>query len=352
MLISFGAVAVGVGLTTLMRTAWQLHLLWGVVVGLGTGTTAMVLAATVANRWFVARRGLVLGLLSASSAMGQLLFLPLVASIVVGWGWRSATLFVAALAVVTLPVIAIFARDDPRDLGLRPFGAPAHQVEPPRSTANPVAQAFRALGRGLRSIDFWLLAGSFFICGLSTMGLIGTHLIPASVEHGISEVMAAGLLATMGVFNLIGSMGSGWLSDRWDSRRLLCWYYGLRGLSLLFLPYALGSRYFGLGLFIVFYGLDWIATLPPTVRLTADIFGRQNVGLYFGWISMFHQLGAAVAAFGAGTLRTWLGNYQVSFMAAGLVCFIAAGLVLRIGDPARVDVVPVPPLGRTEPVKA
>ncbi|HYB42236.1 MAG TPA: MFS transporter, partial [Candidatus Methylomirabilis sp.] len=201
----------------------------------------------------------------------------------------------------------------------------------------------------LRSRDFWLLAGSFFICGLSTNGLIGTHLIPASMEHGIPEVTAAGLLAAMGVFDLVGTTVSGWLSDRWDNRRLLCWYYGLRGLSLLFLPYALDSRFLGLAAFAVFYGLDWIATVPPTVRLTADTFGREKVGIMFGWIGASHQLGAAVAAFGAGALRASLGDYQVTFMSAGLVCLVAAGLVLRIGQRSSDRALPA---GRLESVES
>ncbi len=211
--------------------------------------------------------------------------------------------------------------------------------------ANPAAAAISALGNGLRSRDFLLLLGSFYICGASTNGLIGTHLIPASMEHGIPEVTAAGLLAVMGVFDLVGTTVSGWLSDRWDSRYLLCWYYGLRGLSLLFLPYAFGTRFLGLAAFAVFYGLDWVATVPPTVRLTADIFGRRNAGVMFGWIAAGHQVGAATAALGAGALRTWLGSYQVSFMSAGLLCLIAAGLVIRIGRAARGAPLPSGPVG-------
>src|SRR5262249_4837300 len=195
------------------------------------------------------------------------------------------------------------------DVGLRPYGT---GDEAPLSQApmggNPAAAALSALGRGFRSREFWLLAGSFFICGLSTNGLIGTHLIPASMEHGIAEVRAASLLACIGVLDIVGATASGWLSDRWDNRHLLCWYYGLRGLSLLFLPYALGSAYLGLAAFVIFYGLDWVATVPPTARLTADTFGRENVGIMFGWIAASHQLGAATAAYGGGLLRTWLGD--------------------------------------------
>jgi sugar phosphate permease len=333
MVASLALVATGVGLTTLMTAAWQLTLLWGVVVGLGTGTTAMVLGAMVANRWFTERRGFVLGLLTASTATGQLLLLPVLASMVVHLGWRSAVLLTAGVALVILPLVAALMRDDPRDIGLRPFGEPAAaSARPPHAAATaPLV----ALALGLRSRDFWLLAGSFFICGLSTNGLIGTHLIPASMEHGIPEVTAASLLAAIGALDIVGTTVSGWLSDRWDNRYLLCWYYGLRGLSLLFLPYAFGSVYLGLAAFAVFYGLDWVATVPPTARLAADTFGRENVGTMFGWIAASHQLGAATAAYGGGLLRTWLGDYQATFISAGLACLVAAGLVLRIGQASR-----------------
>jgi sugar phosphate permease len=339
MLASLGLVASGVGLTAVMRAPWQLVLLWGVVVGVGTGTTALVLGAYIANRWFAERRGLVVGVLTASTATGQLIFLPMLASAVVAHGWRTAVLIVAGVALAMVPIVAVFMRDEPADVGLRPFGArpdalPAGAL-PAGMAGNPAAAAFAALARGFRSRDFWLLAGSFYICGASTNGLIGTHLIPASMEHGIPEVTAASLLAAMGVFDLVGTTVSGWLTDRWDGRYLLCWYYGLRGLSLLFLPYALGTRFLGLAAFAVFYGLDWVATVPPTVRLTADIYGKRNVGLMYGWISAAHQLGAATAAFGAGATRAWLGSYQTAFMTSGLLCLLAAGLVIRIGQAAR-----------------
>ena len=335
---SLGFVAVGVGLTTVMHTSWQLVLLWGVVVGMGTGTTSLVLGAYIANRWFVERRGLVTGILTASTATGQLIFLPALASAVVSHGWRAAALIVTAVALGMVPVVALLMRNEPGDVGVRPYGSrdegPAFQSP---TGSNPAAVALLALGRGFRSREFWLLAGSFYICGASTNGLIGTHLIPASMEHGIAEVTAASLLAAMGVFDLIGTTVSGWLTDRWDSRYLLCWYYGLRGLSLLFLPYALGTQFVALAAFAVFYGLDWVATVPPTVRLAADIFGRRNVGVMYGWIAAAHQLGAATAALGAGTLRTVLGSYQVAFMTSGLLCLLAAGLVIRIGQASKGD---------------
>jgi MFS family permease len=341
MVASLGLVAAGVGLTTMMHSPWQLVLLWGIVVGLGTGTTALVLGAYIANRWFVERRGLVMGLLTASAATGQLIFLPLLASAVVNHGWRAAVLIVSGVALLMIPIVAIFMRNEPADMGLRPYGAPVDGPETAQglTSGNPVTAALSALGRGVRSRDFWLLAGSFYICGASTNGLIGTHLIPASMEHGIPEVTAATLLAAIGVFDLIGTTASGWLTDRWDSRYLLVWYYGLRGLSLLFLPYALGTQFLALAAFVVFYGLDWVATVPPTVRLTADVFGKRNVGLMYGWISAAHQLGAATAAFGAGAVRTWLGSYQVAFMTSGLLCLLAAGLVIRIGQTSKGDLV-------------
>jgi len=343
-------VAMGVGLTMLMRTSWQLYVLWGLVVGTGTGTMSLVLGAYIANRWFVERRGVVMGLLTASTATGQLFFLPFLASLVVVHGWRTAVLAVCAVVLLVIPLVAIFMRNDPHEIGLRPLGAPADAPPQAPGGGNAVTAAFAGLGRGLHSRDFWLLAGSFYICGASTNGLIGTHLIPASMEHGIPEVTAAGLLAAMGVFDLIGTTLSGWLSDRWDSRYLLVWYYALRGLSLLFLPYALGTQFVALAAFAVFYGLDWVATVPPTVRLTADIFGKRNVGIMFGWIAAAHQLGAATAAFGAGATRTWLGSYQVSFMSAGLLCLIAAGLVIRIGATSKGGVLPTRPVEVGAPV--
>jgi sugar phosphate permease len=330
-LISAATLTVGVALTPLMRAPWQLVLLWGVVVGAGTGMTALVLGATVVNRWFTARRGLVMGILTASTATGQLIFLPLLATVVERHGWRTATLLVAGAVCLVIPLVLLLMRERPEQVGLARFG---EQGLPSRSKGEaPVstpAAALPALRQGARSRDFWLLAGSFFICGASTNGLVGTHLIPACIDHGISEVRAAGLLATMGVFDFIGTTGSGWLSDRWNNRYLLSWYYGLRGLSLLFLPYALDHTFLGLPLFAVFYGLDWIATVPPTVRLTTNVFGRENAPVMFGWIVAAHQLGAAAAAFGAGALRTALGGYVEAFTIAGTLCFVAAVLVLGI----------------------
>jgi sugar phosphate permease len=299
------------------------------------------IAAAVANRWFIARRGVVVGLLTASNATGQLIFVPVLASLVVAYGWRSAVVLVAGVALLLIPLAVFFLRNFPQDVGLRPYGATANDEDPrPRLVKNPFTGALKTLTSSLQVRDFWLLAGSFFICGLTTSGLIGTHLIPFARECGLSEVTAASLLAVIGVFDILGTMGSGWLSDRFDSRWLLFWYYGLRGLSLMFLPVAYDFGFYGLMLFVVFYGLDWVATVPPTVRLTADIFGKANVGTVYAWIFASHQVGSAVAAYGAGYLRTWLGDYQASFIIAGIFCLLASLMVLRIGRQAPTNLLP------------
>lgn len=322
--------SVGVSLTYFMNSVWQLRLFWGVVVGSGTGMVAMVLGATVAERWFQKHRGLVLGLLTASSATGQLIFLPLLASLSEHFGWRAVSLTVAGLALVLAVPVALLMRDRPASLGLPRYGSDV--VEPPPvHLVNPAVRALRALRVGLRSRDFWLLSASFFVCGASTNGLIGTHLIPACGDAGIPEVRAAGLLAMMGIFDFFGTTGSGWLTDRFDSRVLLFWYYGLRGLSLMFLPFAFGYDFYGLSLFAVFYGLDWIATVPPTVRLAGQSFGKENAALMFGWIAAAHQIGGAAAAWAAGVLRTETGSYLSAFMFAGVLCLGAAALVPFIG---------------------
>jgi sugar phosphate permease len=310
--------------TITMKHPWQLIALWGVVVGTGTGIIAIVLGATVVQRWFYLHRGLALGLLTASSATGQLIFLPVLAQLVVSSGWRWAVIVVAAVALLIAPITFLVMRDRPQDKGLTPLGLPDTETIPTPSAGNPFVAAISALRMASRTREFWILAGSFFICGASTNGLIGTHLIPACMDHGIPEVQAAGLLAMMGIFDLVGTTGSGWLSDRYDSRILLMTYYGLRGLALLYLPYGFVSESHGLSLFAVFYGLDWIATVPPTVALTRQAFGAEKAGLVFGWIMAAHQVGAAVAASFAGFIRTTEGNYDHAFIFAGVLCVICA----------------------------
>lgn len=345
-ILALAIMALGLAATLVMTASWQMVLLWGVVIGTGSGLAALVLGAVVANRWFAQRRGLVIGALTSSTAAGQLIFLPMLAKVVETAGWRWAAGLVAATLLLMVPVVAIFMRDYPRELGLAPYGATRAEADPPAGPQNPFVVAISALGEGLTSRDFWLLSASFFVCGWSTNGLVGTHFIPFCLEGGIPEVTAAGLLASMGIFNFIGTTGSGWLSDRFDSRYLLFWYYGLRGLSLLFLPYAFDYTFYGLTLFGIFYGLDWLATVPPTLKLCADAFGAARAGMMFGWITAIHQVGSAVAAYGAGLLRTYSGNYVSSFVISGLLCFIAAAIVLRVGQrPPRGRPVEIAPAG-------
>jgi len=264
--------AAGVALSSLMTQPWQMVLVWGVMVGGATGVAALSLSATVVTRWFTTHRGLVMGILTASSATGQLVFLPMLAAIVEHYGWRQVVWVVAAAAAVVLPLVAFLLPERPADVHLRPYGE-AHDapVAPAATRQNPLAIAFGTLAMASRTRDFWLLFFSFFICGASTNGYIGTHLIAMCGDYGMTEVQGASLLAAMGIFDLFGTTLSGWLSDRFNSRVLLFWYYGLRGLSLMYLPHAFGIDFFGLPLFAVFYGLDWIATVPPTVRLATDV---------------------------------------------------------------------------------
>jgi MFS family permease len=332
MIVSLAFLAAGVALTTLVHAPWQLILLWGLVVGMGTGMTAIVLGATVVHRWFRKDQGLLIGILTASTATGQLLFLPILALFAQGSGWRSAVGVVVCALVFVFAIVVLWMRSDPTDVGLRPFGEKSAGVASTAFNASdPFRQAIDALRRGMRSIDFWLLAGSFFICGASTNGLIGTHLIPACMDHGMPEVYAAGLVASMGVFDLIGTTASGWLSDRLSNRWLLFTYYGLRGMSLLLLPSAFDPTYHRLSIFAVFYGLDWIATVPPTVALTAKIFGTREVGLIFGWVIASHQVGAAAVALFAGFIRSIDGSYDLAFSISGIACIAAAVGVLLIG---------------------
>ena len=332
MLAAMALLSAGYGLSTAATAYWHFVVLWGLVVGAGSGLAATVLGAAVANRWFTARRGLVMGVLTASTATGQLVFLPAMAAAVTAEGWRAAPMIVALATVAVMPVIWYFMRDEPRDVGVRPYGergAP-EAAKPAASAGNPAKRAVAVLLEAVRVRDFWLLAGSFFVCGASTNGLIGTHLIPAAFDCGIPEVRAAGLLAAMGLFDLLGTTASGWLSDRYNCRYLLFGYYGLRGLSLLFLPQALLGPTAGLGVFAVLYGLDWIATVPPTVRLTAEVFGREKASIVFGWVVASHQVGAAGAAYAAGAVRTSFGSYAPAFMGAGALCLMAAVAVLPI----------------------
>jgi sugar phosphate permease len=323
-------VAVGVASTSLMRFPWQLILMWGLLVGSGTGFLASVLSATVATRWFTERRGLVIGILSGGSSTGQLVFLPVMANITSTYGWRTTVIVIAAITAAIVPLVALLLRDRPQDVGLLPYGETGEVKPVPAPKGNPVALAFAGLRVAVGNRDIWLLAATYFVCGASTNGLIGTHLIPACIDHGYSEVSGATLLATIGIFNFFGTLASGWLADRFDNRLLLFVYFGLRGLSLLYLPFSFANFYV-LSLFTVFYGVDWFATVAPTIRLVTNAVGRERSGIVYGWVFTVHQLGGASAAFFAGLFRIEFGTYMQAFMLSGLMCLLAAIAVLFIG---------------------
>ena len=327
-------IATSMALATRMTTLWQLVALWGLVLGVGSGLTALVLGATVANRWFEQRRGLVMGLLTASSATGQLIFLPIAASLIQSHGWRLAITPVFTSCLVVAGLAFCLLRDRPKELGLVPFGAdPAHADAAPVAWRPDFLEPARTLALASRSGAFWVLFGTFFVCGLSTSGLIQTHFITLCGDNGLGPMPAASVLATIGACDFIGTIASGWLSDRYDVRKLLFWYYGLRGLSLLWLPHSTFTVV-GLSLFAVFYGLDWVATVPPTVRLTSAAFDKQRAPMIFGWIFAGHQLGGAVAAYGAGLTRTVMQSYSPALYTAGATCIVAAVAIFLLKRPA------------------
>ncbi len=322
----------GVSGTMAMNQFWQFFLVWGVIVGLGAGGVGSVLTATVGNRWFVARRGLALGILGSASSTGQIIFLPLFMAMITYAGWRLGSMTLIVVALMLLPLIYLFMRDDPSEVGLEPYGAGK-----PGAAASGGLASLRGMRSGKSSITmrevvgtptFWLLAGSFFVCGGTANGLIGTHLIPHEIDLGIPQVAAASILGVMGGLNMVGTIFSGWMVDRVQPQRWLALVYALRGVSLLLLPFVQGVS--GFLVFAVIYGLDWFATVPPSMMITADTFGKENVGKVYGWIFMSHQIGAAVMASTAGVLRTWMGDYNFAFLSGGVIAMIAAGLALQI----------------------
>jgi MFS family permease len=326
---ALGLIATGSALSVTMTASWQLVLLWGVLVGTGTGAISMGFVATIATRWFEAQRGLVTGVLTAASATGQLIFLPVVAAVTTHHSWRWASLLVAVAALAVVPLVLVFMRNWPRDLGLLPYGA-TEAAETPKPPGSSFAAAFSGLVLGARVPAFWLLAGSFAICGMTTNGLIGTHFIPAANDHGMPTTVAAGLLAVVGVLDVAGTVFSGWLTDRVDPRVLLVIYYTGRGLSLVALPALLSPHAeAGTWVFIIFYGLDWVATVPPTIALCRSYFGAK-APIVFGWVFASHQLGAAVAAAGAGWIRDLQGTYDLAFYLAAGLCVVAALMCLSV----------------------
>jgi sugar phosphate permease len=326
-------ISVGSGLTVFMTAAWQLVLCWGVLVGAGTGSMSMAFVATVVNRWFVTQRGLVSGILTAGNATGQLVFLPVVAWITTHHGWRAAALTTAAAALAVVPLIVFLMRNHPADLGLRAYGATDEDPGPPphQAVGSSAGRALRMLREAMRTPAFWLLAGGFAICGATTNGLIATHFIPAAMDHGMPPTTAASLLALVGLFDVGGTIASGWFTDRVDPRYLLLAYYSLRGVGLLVLPSLLApSTTPGTWVFVIFYGLDWVATVPPTVMLCREWFGADAGPIVFGWVFASHQIGASAMALGAGLIRDDTGSYDPAFYLAAGLCAVAAVLSISI----------------------
>lgn len=338
--IAVGALALlalGTGLTAVMTASWQLVLLWGVLVGLGTGSTALVFGALVANRWFTKRRGLVVGVFGAAWATGQLVFLPILARLIEHQGWRSASLLVAVLSAALIPVVALVMRDRPSDLGLAPYGAdsmPELEANTTHSGWRAAAGALVVLRDAARTRAFWLLAITFAICGWTTNGIISSHFVPAMHDHGVGATTAASLLVIVGIFDIVGTVGSGWLTDRIDPRILLAVYYSLRGVALLAIPFILGPEIEPpLLLVMVLFGLDWVATVPPTVTLCREIYGVERGAIVFGWVFAAHMVGAAFAAAVSGWIRVAAGDYATAWWLAGLLAVLAAGLSLAITRP-------------------
>ena len=318
-------VSSGLLLTTVMTASWQLIVLWGLFVGFGTGCLALVFGAAVANRWFVERRGLITGIFSAGYATGSMIFLPLLTFMITNHGCRSASITVALFAAVMSPLVFLFLRDRPSDLGLLPYGATEAPELGPAAPAT-ARGAIEVLVTSMKHPAFWVLAFTFFVCGWSTNGLIGTHFIPAAHDHGMPATTAASLLAVVGIFDLIGTIGSGWLTDKVSSMWLLVFFYGMRGLALITIPAVLGPHVKPpLLFFIIFYGLDWIATVPPTVQLCREYFGLARSGVVYGWVFAAHMIGAAIAASFAGWIRESKGDYSIAWYTAATLCLVAAG---------------------------
>ena len=343
--VALGLIAAGSGLAVGVTASWQLVVFWGVLIGLGTGSMALVFAAVVANRWFVRRRGLVMGVLTAASATGQLIFLPILAWMSERSGWRSASLVVSAAALAVIPLVWLRLRNDPSDLGVAPYGAqadppvdnPGPTLLRPAAGPGPARRAVETLAMAARTRTFWALAVGFAICGASTNGLIATHFIPSAHDHGMPETTAAGLLAVVGVFDIVGTVASGWLTDKVNPRLLLAAYYGLRGAGLLMLPSLLSdSLHPSMIAFVVVYGLDWVATVPPTAALCREAFGEAGQ-VVFGWVFAAHQIGAAVVSVGAGVIRDTTGQYTLAWVGAACLCLVAAFVSTRVGRPAPVS---------------
>ena len=350
--LALALIAVGTGLTSVMTASWQLVLLWGVFVGLGVGSTALVFGAFVANRWFASHRGLVLGIFGAAFSTGQLVFLPSLAHLIESQGWRAASLAVASMCVLLIPLVVWVLRDRPADVGLRPLGAtgePTPEEQLSRTTGSGWSAANTAittLRSASRTGPFWLLAGTFFVCGWTTNGIVSTHFIPAMHDHGMGATTAASMLAIVGLFDIIGTIGSGWLTDRVDPRFLLAVYYALRGVALLITPIVLGPEVEPpLILMLVLFGLDWVATVPPTAVLCRRIYGTSRGTVVFGWVFAAHMIGAAVAASVSGWMRASQGDYSTAWWLAGGLAVAAGAAALAIPRVTVGEPTSAPPVG-------
>jgi len=333
-LISLTLLVIGMTATTQIRQLWQLILLWGVLIGIAVGLLGAVLGATVANRWFIARRGLALGILNSSNSTGQLIFLPLLMALIVSTGWRGSVMLLVTSALILIPIIAFLMRDDPSEVGLKPLGLDETGTSGTgQQDRNPnAAQIVRttSITEAVKTPTFWFLCGCFFICGATSAGLIGTHLIPHAIDQGFPQVKAAAVIGVMGAMNFVGTMLSGLMTDRVQPRKLLAIFYSLRGVSLFILPHV--TTFPGLIVFAVIFGLDWFATVPPTIAIAADTYGRRSIGRIYGWIFLSHQFGSACAALGAGMLYNWFGDYRLAFTIGGVLGLMAGAAALRMPD--------------------
>ncbi|UXM90656.1 MFS transporter [Paenarthrobacter sp. JL.01a] len=345
-------IGLGSALTVLVNQSWQILLTWGVLIGLGTGSMALVFAATIANTWFAKSRGLVIGILTAGSAAGQLVFLPFIAALAQNPGWRGASLLIAAGALAVVPLVLRWLRNSPADVGVLPYGAQEPEVQVadagttaaavgkpevvvPKDSTNAAVRALQVLKRAVKVRTFWALVAGFAICGATTNGLIGTHFIPSAHDHGMPETTAAGLLAVVGIFDIVGTIASGWLTDRFNPKVLLAVYYQFRGIGLLVLPLLLGSSVEpSMIIFVVVYGLDWVATVPPTAAICRSVFGADG-SVVFGWVFAAHQLGAAAAALAAGFIRDVTGHYNYAWLGAAAMCTVAAVISATVRKDAK-----------------
>lgn len=327
-LLSTIVLGVGTLLSSRVTALWQLYLTAGVLMGLGAGGVGMSTGAALAARWFEGRRGLVMGLVGGAMSAGQLAIVPLAVWLTLSYGWRQSFLYLGVLLlVIGVPVTLLLVHDDPRERGLKAYGA-GHAAAAGAMPAPPEGRT--RVAEAMQVPAFWLLAATFFICGYTSNGLVLTHLVPHAAEHGFSEMHAAQALGVMGAMNILGTVASGWICDRFGRKGPLAFYYGVRGVSLLFLLYVWNVP--SLHIFAAIFGLNYISTVPPTTTLTANIFGRYSVGSLSGWIFFSHQVGSALGAAMGGWVFQATGSYSWAFISAAMLAFLAVPLALAIKE--------------------